>query len=344
MKYFKCCFIAAILILTGCAEVSFETIPTQPSSKTDVEQPLPVPTPEIQPEPSKLTKQSFNFVNQKPELDILVVVDNSTSMYEEQQKLGVRLESFTDALENIDWQIGVTTTDIQSIAHGKKGELLKFHNSDQSVLKSSSKNYKEKFLKTVVRQETLDCRPDCPSSNEQPLLATLLNIEKSKTITRELYRPNSDLVVVILTDEDELSTGPDYATKPQEVINEFYKMWPNKNMSVFGVIVEPGDYDCLKKQEIDGQFATHIAELSHRTSGKTVSICENDYAKGMKDIGERARLLINALDLNHSPKLDTLKVEVDGETYSNWMLIGKKLLIKDELADGTSITVSYEKI
>ena len=241
------------------------------------------------------------------------MIDNSTSMYEEQQKLGTRLQSFTDALEDVDWQIGVTTTDIQSVAHGKKGELLRFHNSSSKVLTSKHSDFKNKFLKTVVRQETLDCQPDCPSSNEQPLLATLLNIEKSKSKTKQLYRENADLVVVALTDEDELSTGPSHATKPQEVISTFNTMWPNKNISAFGVIIEPADYDCLNSQELDGQFATHIAELAYKTSGKTVSICESDYAKGMKDIGERARLLINAITLSNSPKLETLRVIVDGK-------------------------------
>lgn len=336
--------IVAAFTFVGCAEVSFETIPPNPTSKTDVDVPEPQPEPTPEPPASKYTTEQFTFINKKPELDILVVVDNSTSMYEEQQKLGARLESFTDALEEVDWQIGVTTTDIQSVAHGKKGELLNIHNSSSNVLTSKNTNYKNKFLKTVVRQETLDCKPDCPSSNEQPLLATMLNIEKSKSKTKQLYRQNADLVVVILTDEDELSTGPSDATKPDEVIKTFNSMWPNKNISAFGVIIEPGDYDCLNSQELDGQFATHVAELSHKTSGKTVSICENDYANGMQDIGERARLLINAIQLQHSPKVNSIEVKVDGETYKNWMLVGKKLLVRDKLADGTKITIKYEKI
>lgn len=344
MNILKCYLLVATLSIVGCAEVSFQTIPPNPTSKTDVNVPEPQPEPQPAPPPSKLTTEDFNFVNKKPELDILVVVDNSTSMYEEQQKLGTRLQSFTDALEEVDWQIGVTTTDVQSVAHGKKGELLNFHNSSSKVLTTKSADFKNKFLKTVVRKETLDCKPDCPSSNEQPLLATMLNIEKSKSKTKQLYRENADLVVVILTDEDELSTGPSYATKPDEVIRTFNNIWPNKNLSAFGVIIEPGDYDCLNSQELDGQFATHVAEFTHRTSGKTVSICESDYAKGMKDIGERARLLINAITLKHTPKLESVKVTVDGEVYENWMLVGQKLLIKDKLKDGTPVKIQYEKI
>ena len=51
--------------------------------------------------------------NRMNTVDLLLVVDNSCSMVEEQDKLASNFQSFIDAFEgvDVDWQIGVTTTD-----------------------------------------------------------------------------------------------------------------------------------------------------------------------------------------------------------------------------------------
>ena len=51
--------------------------------------------------------------NRMNTVDVLLVVDNSCSMVEEQDKLGSNFQSFIAAFEgvDVDWQIGVTTTD-----------------------------------------------------------------------------------------------------------------------------------------------------------------------------------------------------------------------------------------
>lgn len=54
--------------------------------------------------------------NRMNTVDVLLVVDNSCSMVEEQDKLASNFQSFIDAFEgvDVDWQIGVTTTDTLS--------------------------------------------------------------------------------------------------------------------------------------------------------------------------------------------------------------------------------------
>ncbi len=53
-------------------------------------------------------------------VDVLVVVDNSCSMAEEQNKLAANFESFIaafDGIEDVDWQIAVVTTDMETEGH-----------------------------------------------------------------------------------------------------------------------------------------------------------------------------------------------------------------------------------
>jgi len=61
---------------------------------------------------SKIQKDVFQQVR-KNTVDILLVIDDSCSMLEEQEKLAVNFEYFISAFAgvDVDWQIGVTTTD-----------------------------------------------------------------------------------------------------------------------------------------------------------------------------------------------------------------------------------------
>ena len=50
-------------------------------------------------------------VDSERQLDILLVVDNSSSMYEEQKNLAGKLDRLLEEVEDSDWQIAITTTD-----------------------------------------------------------------------------------------------------------------------------------------------------------------------------------------------------------------------------------------
>ncbi|MCX6124784.1 MAG: hypothetical protein NTV34_08550, partial [Proteobacteria bacterium] len=56
------------------------------------------------------SNESYN-VSARGVLDLLVVVDNSGSMAEEQNNLSQKLKPLMSAVKDSDWQIAVTTTD-----------------------------------------------------------------------------------------------------------------------------------------------------------------------------------------------------------------------------------------
>jgi hypothetical protein len=79
---------------------------------------------------SKIQKDVFQQVRRNT-VDILLVIDDSCSMAEEQEKLSNNFESFISAFSgvNVDWQIGVTTTDTYRTEHpgrliGGEDELI----------------------------------------------------------------------------------------------------------------------------------------------------------------------------------------------------------------------------
>lgn len=71
----------------------------------------------------RTAKDVFQQVR-KNTVDVLMVVDNSCSMFEEQDNLAANFSSFISAFEgvDVDWQIGVTTTDTADAA--QSGHLL----------------------------------------------------------------------------------------------------------------------------------------------------------------------------------------------------------------------------
>ena len=65
----------------------------------------------------KTQRQGLNLYNYDVgacKADILFVVDNSGSMYEDQVELATRFPKFLEAINNLDYNIAITTTDVSS--------------------------------------------------------------------------------------------------------------------------------------------------------------------------------------------------------------------------------------
>lgn len=74
--------------------------------------------------------------NRRNQLDLLVVIDNSCSMVEEQQNVASNFDALIDtfATAEVDWQLAVTTTDIESERF--RGKLIS--GDDEIVLRGAS--------------------------------------------------------------------------------------------------------------------------------------------------------------------------------------------------------------
>ncbi len=278
-------------------------------------------------------------------VDILFVVDNSTSMTLEQQKLGERLDTFVNSLDGLDWQIGITTTDVTSYTYGLKGSLISLEGASGYILNNNIPSYEQVFKDTVVRKETIYCDNDCPSSNEQPLAATILAIEKRDTDNAGFFRGNANLAVIMLSDEDEMSTGPAEATTPEQFITAIDTHFGiSKRVNVFGIIIEPGDTDCYEAQDTLVSYGNHVSRLARLTGGLTGSICDNDYTKNLQNIGQRVKKeLQNEVILTKDPAAGSLKITLIPEMNINWSLQGKKVIFEESLPEGTRIDVAYEE-
>jgi hypothetical protein len=290
--------------------------------------------------------EDFTQVDRAAKVDILFVVDNSPSMYVEQRMLGQRFRSFISALNTVDWQIAFTTTDVSNGSFGIKGSLLDLDGMPGSkILTSATPNLDRVFQRTVQRSES-NCSFDCPTSDEQGLLATIMAMEKSLTVNRSFFRENVDVAVIYISDEDEMSTGPRDATKPIEVLNSFQNLWGStKSLVSYGIVIQPGDVDCLADKRDEGTtayYGTHVTELAALTGGLTGSLCQADYSQTLEEIGRGVRSLVDVFELKSVPNGE-VKVELNPHQDITWSMDGKKLKFSQPPRQGTKIRVTYPK-
>jgi hypothetical protein len=348
-------FSVIILLFSGCGNpISFEEVA---GDEQDFDTQPPIVPCENDPECDNVDdpnlKRNSEVFFQTPSdrrVDILVVVDNSGSMVQEQTNMGSRFNSFISGLNDVDWQIGITTTDVSTGPYGIKGSLLPLVGlAGQKILHKNQTNADYIFKNTIQRSETQNCMDgygDCPSGNEQGLYASILAMEKRNADNSGFFRNGSDLAIVVLSDEDEMSNAPAAATRAQNVIDKARSIWgTEKKVSAYGVIVVPGDFSCLNQQRLQwggtGHYGTRVFDLAQLTGGVVGSVCDADYSGTLEAISQNVRDLIDSIELLHPPIPESVKVTFQPNQNINWIVQGNKILFDVPPIENTRIDVEY---
>jgi len=342
------------LILASCGPARWMENPGGGNHSTGNNDPInPSPRPQPTPVQGPKAVERFEQDQNANKVDILIVNDNSSSMEEEQKKMATRFGSFVSELKSIDYHIAMTTTDLESAKWNQGGRIMEWNGTGSKVLTPATANADAAFRATVQRNETIGCRQrsggrDCPSGNEQPLKATIRAIEQRETANKDLFRDGVDFVVVVLSDEDELSDGPATATKPIEVTEAFEAAFGRtKRLAVHGIIVKPGDTACKTEQQSQIKepggafFGTHVSELASITQGTISSICDADYAKNLSAISDQVRKLVSSFDLQQEPAEGSVSVVLTPADNIPFTVEGKRVVFARPPAAGTRIEISY---
>lgn len=379
--------VTSLLAILGCAQPKFIAVdPTTPASADTVNPPpaenpdnstkppesRPQPTPSVTPTPAPTPvatpiatpaptpeppvnsgmpyKQTIQQDSTANKVDIMIINDNSFSMYPEQMKMAQRFDSFISSISDLDYQIAMTTTDPTVINGMKHGQLLNWQGTSSHLLTPKTPNADSVFRNSIARQETLECSggPFCASSDERPLwtLQQALNLRDSANAG--FFREGVDLVLVVLSDEDENSDGPSWALKPETLLNSFRALYgDSKRLIAHGIVVRPGDKVCLKEQQqtslTAGAYGTFMAELARLTEGTVGDICAADYASQLKTISQQTRRLLVEFDLDAAPIDGTVKVTLTPNTDIPYKIQGKKLIFSAPPPAGTKIEIEYRK-
>jgi hypothetical protein len=278
-----------------------------------------------------------------------------------QIKMSQKFQGLTNSLKDIDYHIGVTTTDLDSPKYNQNGRLLKWNGTNSNVLTPQTPNADSVFTSTIQRKETIGCNLlayQCPSGNEQPELATIHAIQQDTTANAGFFRDSVDLAVIILSNEDELSNGKTVtglngkklvATKPQALIDAFQAQYHgSKKLVVHAIVIQPGDSQCLAEQRAlssvpgNAYYAVSTTNLVNLTGGSTFSICAPDYTQSLQTISSQVRKLISSFTLQAMPVASSVQVSlapaVPGLT---WQVDGNKVVFSAPPPAGTNIQITY---
>lgn len=324
-----------IILLSACSGVKFS--PTDLNSA--------VGGGELQ---DKTGNESFypNPVDSKPQVDVLFVIDNSASMRDEQLKLGDKLSSFLGSLKDVDWQIGITTTDTSDSIYGIKGSLLQLTGRTDYILTKNTPNYAQVFASTVVRPEGVNCGNNCPSKVERPLEAVVMAMAKANTENKNFFRKGAELAVVVLSDADEGGNGLGSIMTPQTVLSAAYSMLgEEKRLTGFAIVIEPGDKACLDEQLKFSSYSVYgfnAALLAALTGGVTGSICETNFAKPLEKIGERVLNLVSSVTLKHMPVEGSVQVTLTpSDATISWKVKEDEVEFNKPPQPGTRVDIKY---
>ncbi|MCK6526729.1 hypothetical protein L6R50_03970 [Myxococcota bacterium] len=274
-------------------------------------------------------------------VDILLVIDNSCSMIEEQQKLGENFEAFIASFagaEDVSYQIGVVSTDTDSTGAGiLQGPVITPDTADASAV-----------FADVVNLGTTG------SGYERGLEAAMLALspDLQSGANAGFLRADASLSVVFLSDEEDSSPEPVdiyldylYAVKSP---NGYEAYRDPRRMNVSAVVGPVPDGCELTGEDVfPAQPGERYIDLVTRTGGIFSSICDEDFSGLVQDLGLNISGLQREFYLTRWPDPATLAVSVDGERDAKpWTYVAEQnsILFYDEEALPPSqsvVTVTY---
>ncbi|NOY25426.1 MAG: VWA domain-containing protein [Oligoflexia bacterium] len=218
--------------------------------------------------------------------DVLIVVDNSASMVEEQARLLASFESFTSVLDTTraNFQLGVVTTDASAGVAMESG-----------VLNPDTEDLSNMFLSAI------DVGTG-GSRTEQGLSQALLAVNPANN--PGFMRPGAALHILIVSDEDDQSDeSVDF------YLHEFQSLAGQDRVVVHAIV---GDLPegCASGVSAASPGPRYIEAVDY-TGGLNGSVCADDYGPVLERIGLDVAAWNDHFELNAIPRPETLVVRVD---------------------------------
>ena len=277
----------------------------------------------------------------------LVVLDPSSSMKDEREHLGEKMSLFFDSLTNVDWRLGVISSDSIS----DKGSLKSFSNGEL-YLTSNSVDYESEFLNLMTQSHSTKGWGILTNAIERPIESVMRSLKNPSN--QSFFRASSRLVVVFITNDDE-EGGKD---KDDLISAVELKFGSKKSFEAYGFLIKSGDRSCYEAQSGRGhvygkgnnrsnqnrvKYGKTLESLISEVKGLSYSICLNDYGDFLKQVAEKSkRVTQNRFKLNHTPVAGTVEVSLSPKQSISWVLVGDFLVFKHPPQVSTKISVKYQ--
>lgn len=239
-------------------------------------------------------------------VDILIVVDNSPSMEEEQVNLAQKMMALISVIQDADWRIAVTTTDPNDVCL-------------RGIINKADADAQTKFYNAVHAG-------DAGTGHERGILKAVRSLP-GQCANENWVRPNSTLAVLIVSDEDNCSDGYDCRFAADQsasyLTNHLASMRQlGLNTRVYGLVWHPS---MSQAQCPTGYNHANIyMQAVTATNGTWGSICDTDYTVTLQNISRDIMSIIEKrFTLGHIPDSGTMHVFVNGvETSTGFHMNG----------------------
>lgn len=239
------------------------------------------------------------------EVDILFVVDDSCSMFDEQQSLATNFAAFLNYARTTtaDFRIGVTTTDTFNIG----GRLLRTP-SNPAVLMRNTPGLASLFA-TKVAVGTGG------SGFERPFEAMLRAVTPPLDTTDNAGFLRSDAVLAVVIVTDALEQSGNTVGYYLSALRAVKQNRPDLvAVNVVGPFTAPS-MSCATEGLDDGRYE----EIVNQSNGVRGDICTTDWARDLENIGRRVLGSRTIFSLTATPESSAaITVTVNGATVTNW--------------------------
>jgi hypothetical protein len=275
----------------------------------------------------KFYTDSFVQPARESGVDILWMIDDSASMFEEQDQLAAHADSFIRYLSAapVDYLMGVSTTDISI---NEPGSLV------GPLLSADTEDLAGAFAQQVFLEEG--------SRVEEGFAATLYALDLNGPNGDKL-RSNADLELIFFTDEDDQSV-----LSPQDFQLALQLLRPSTNIVVNAIVGDPPEGCASAYGAADAGLK--YQQIQSSTDGLRESICSLDYDAMLSRIALKVLGMENTFGLSRAPDLSTMQVRVDNAIVHRrdrhgWSYnAGKNAIVFDGYAvpyPGAEIVFSY---
>lgn len=231
-------------------------------------------------------------------VDVLWVVDNSGSMYEEQEALAENFSGFIGWAQTlgVDYHIGVTSTDMEDPDHS--GRLQ----GTIRVIDPGTPNPAEVFGDNVrlgINGSPYEMGLAASHAALSPPLVTGYNAD--------FLRDDAKLAVIYVSDEEDQSPG-----EVEFYVQYFLNMKGTAEWVTLSAICGDLPDGCSDPEMGSAGAAPRYHAVQNRTGGSFHSICQSDWSGLMADLGEDAFAPIRTFPLSRPADPATIAVTVDG--------------------------------
>lgn len=372
--------VLCLLGFTACGPVKFSTkVVTADNSNDGTASGSPTPTPTPTVYGTRNVHNDIVVKNPDQKVDILLVLDISSSMSEDNTKLAARLANFVTRLQNtsIDWQMCLTVT-YDKIYHAD----TKTYESDKwgmtwgwsgytapsgyqpYVLRAGTAN-----LNTIITNTIQSLGSGWYLSNDERGIKQtyrhFANGNYNTSPNNGCYRSDAALTTILISDEDERSVGGDQSQEqiageylpleaedmPSAVTDQVRNLFgASKRFTFNSIIVKPGDTACKAAQDTQGggtsvsHYGARYAELSNLTGGGIGSICDLDYNGSLNLFFDQVIGSLSSVTLECPPVDGNVSVRVTPAMSQTLIpgIVGNRLNLTPEVPGGSTISLDYK--